>query len=350
MSPLALCLSLLAATGGSPANALGAPSPAALCQADKLAAAGKFVDCRLKAEAAFARTSDAGKRATSIDRCGLKLSASFAKADGKYGTSCPNVATPGDFESYLTQCAERTTSASGGGDFGPGASASCGNGAVDAESCDGADLGGQSCGSLGLGSGTLACDATCGFDTSACVAPTCGDGVVNAPGEECDGGDLGGASCASAGYVSGSITCAADCSLDVSDCAVTRCCQIPASTYGTAPACTDIEPDIAATTCGSVASFIPGAALAAAGAACSGATGFCGPPPPASPGTCCQLEITGLGHTCAENGSATDCARLDSILTNPFCGVLGVCGTAVAHPGEVCRPLTGTNAYTCVAP
>lgn len=350
MRPLALFLSLLAATGGWPTTALAAPSLAALCQADKLAAAGKFVDCRLKAEATFARTSDAGKRATSIDRCALKLAASFAKADGKYGASCSTAPTPDDFESYLTQCSDQTTSATAGGVLGPGGSASCGNGAIDTESCDGADLGGQTCASLGLGSGTLACDAACGFDTSSCIAATCGDGVVNAPGEQCDGGDLGGNTCASAGYTSGAISCAADCTLNVSHCTVTRCCQIPASTYGTSAACTDIEPDIAASKCTAVGSFIPGTALAAAGAACSGATGLCGPPPPASPGTCCQLQISGLGQTCAENGSSTDCATLNGILTSPFCGILGVCGTAVAHPGAVCRPQSGTNAYTCVAP
>jgi hypothetical protein len=47
----------------------------------------------------------------------------------------------------------------------------CGNGAIDpGESCDGVDLGGASCVSEGFGSGTLACGAGCGFDTSACVA------------------------------------------------------------------------------------------------------------------------------------------------------------------------------------
>lgn len=46
----------------------------------------------------------------------------------------------------------------------------CGDGAIDAgEQCDGNNLQGFNCSSLGLGSGTLACDpVTCTFDTSMC--------------------------------------------------------------------------------------------------------------------------------------------------------------------------------------
>lgn len=47
----------------------------------------------------------------------------------------------------------------------------CGNGVIDAgEQCDGADLQGFDCRSLGLGGGTLACDPVmCVFDTSMCM-------------------------------------------------------------------------------------------------------------------------------------------------------------------------------------
>jgi beta-lactamase superfamily II metal-dependent hydrolase len=64
----------------------------------------------------------------------------------------------------------------------------CGDGAVKGEEqCDGADLDGQSCESLGFDAGTLACDLRCGFDTSACVTLSfsCGDGVVTGY-EECE--------------------------------------------------------------------------------------------------------------------------------------------------------------------
>ncbi|MFT5432489.1 MAG: hypothetical protein ACI9OJ_003188, partial [Myxococcota bacterium] len=57
------------------------------------------------------------------------------------------------------------------------------------EQCDGADLDGQSCLSLGFDSGVLDCDAQCTFNTSGCfTTPTavCGDGSVD-NFEECDG-------------------------------------------------------------------------------------------------------------------------------------------------------------------
>lgn len=56
----------------------------------------------------------------------------------------------------------------GAADAGP---ASCGNGQVSAkELCDGANLRGQTCESLGFNGGTLACSPTCqAFDTSGCT-------------------------------------------------------------------------------------------------------------------------------------------------------------------------------------
>jgi hypothetical protein len=61
----------------------------------------------------------------------------------------------------------------------------CGNGVREGrEQCDGADLGGETCPSLGLGPGTLTCLADCTFDRLGC---TCGNGTVDAStGEQCD--------------------------------------------------------------------------------------------------------------------------------------------------------------------
>jgi len=57
----------------------------------------------------------------------------------------------------------------------------CGNGVVEvAESCDGADLGGATCASLGFLSGTLACTAGCGYDVSGC---DCGSPAFPATGQ-----------------------------------------------------------------------------------------------------------------------------------------------------------------------
>jgi hypothetical protein len=99
--------------------------------------------------------------------------------------------------------------------FGP----SCGNGVVEleAESCDGGDLAGQSCRSLGLGRGTLRCSPGCSFDTRDCRL--CGDGRVHA-NEACDGTRLQGQSCVSLGYSGGALGCHGDCSFDVGSCAL----------------------------------------------------------------------------------------------------------------------------------
>ncbi|HEX6899194.1 MAG TPA: MopE-related protein [Thermoanaerobaculia bacterium] len=97
----------------------------------------------------------------------------------------------------------------------------CGDGILNVagEVCDGADLGGDTCVSLGLGPGTLACSGACKFDTTGCTAaPACGDGVINQPGEVCDGADLGGLTCTDAGFLGGTLGCNADCTLNASSC------------------------------------------------------------------------------------------------------------------------------------
>ena len=54
------------------------------------------------------------------------------------------------------------------------------------EDCDGTNLGGSTCVSLGYGGGTLTC-SSCAFNTAACTS-NCGNGTLQA-GEECDDGN-----------------------------------------------------------------------------------------------------------------------------------------------------------------
>lgn len=98
-------------------------------------------------------------------------------------------------------------------------SASCGNGSIEpGESCDGPDLGGATCTSLGWASGTLACRPGCTVDSSACTGlATCGNGRRDG-NEECDGTDVGDLSCAALGLLEGALTCTADCRLETSLC------------------------------------------------------------------------------------------------------------------------------------
>ncbi len=101
---------------------------------------------------------------------------------------------------------------------------SCGDGFRDPEEqCDG-NVEENTCESLGYYNfvGTLRCTANCKFDVQDCGG-RCGDDTVNAnEGEECDGIQLSGQSCQSLGFTGGVITCGADCMLDVSQC-VTTC-------------------------------------------------------------------------------------------------------------------------------
>jgi len=101
----------------------------------------------------------------------------------------------------------------------------CGDGYLQAaggEACDGYELGGATCMSLGLGGGTLACDVQCQLDTAGCeVSADCGDGIIQAQqGEDCDGQDLGGATCVSRGFSqgSGALGCNAACAFDEAAC------------------------------------------------------------------------------------------------------------------------------------
>ena len=67
----------------------------------------------------------------------------------------------------------------------------CGNGTLDAdEECDGHEMGGSTCKSLGYHSGTLYCTATCSLDRSSCAL--CTDKIMN--GNETDV-DCGGGTC-----------------------------------------------------------------------------------------------------------------------------------------------------------
>jgi cysteine-rich repeat protein len=90
----------------------------------------------------------------------------------------------------------------------------CGDGQlVGDESCDGANLDQKTCESLNYHAGTLVCASDCTLDTSDCeAAGRCGDGELQGGfGEVCDGAQLDGATCESLGYHGGTLACASDC-------------------------------------------------------------------------------------------------------------------------------------------
>jgi len=165
-TPLALAGALVASMAG---RAHATPTEPQSCEAALERLSGQFGSCRLQVESTFAKKRDATKRAAALDKCATKFSTSYAKSVARYGAAdCP--ATPQSaFASSLAQCTDDTTTAAHGGSL-----PTCGDDVVNVagEQCDGADLGGSSCGSLGLAGGTLACTAGCRFDTSACTHGT----------------------------------------------------------------------------------------------------------------------------------------------------------------------------------
>jgi hypothetical protein len=94
----------------------------------------------------------------------------------------------------------------------------CGDGALDAgEDCDGANLGGASCLTLGYGSGSLACGAGCNYDVGACIPGafpatgqttcyTAAGAVLACPGTGQDGAHQAGASLAYQDNGDGTVT------------------------------------------------------------------------------------------------------------------------------------------------
>jgi cysteine-rich repeat protein len=140
-----------------------------------------------------------------------------------WGAACGHPETNGLFGDATSSGAGAAGTSSSGGAGGASSSSSsggaggtpatCGNGHKDpGEQCDGADLGGQTCASVGyVEPAGLACTTTCKLDTSGCHA-MCGNDKAE-PGEKCDGTDLGGATCATFGYVSpAGLACSPDCS------------------------------------------------------------------------------------------------------------------------------------------
>jgi hypothetical protein len=98
-------------------------------------------------------------------------------------------------------------------------SAICGDGVREPnEECEGDDVGGNSCETLGYYGGPLSCTGLCTFNFSGCAAVgRCGDGIVNGP-EICDGADPVGLTCLDYGFDVGHLGCSTSCAPDFSGC------------------------------------------------------------------------------------------------------------------------------------
>ncbi|HRI70356.1 MAG TPA: hypothetical protein PK156_39260, partial [Polyangium sp.] len=171
--------------------------------------------------ASVASCSD-GNTTNPSNSCGDDVVGGAEACDGAdlAGKTCESLGLGAGTLACVADCSSLDTSQCG-------APATCGDGKKDAiESCDGNDLGGQTCGGLGLGSGNLGCQLNClGFETSNCSGPaSCGNGQKDGS-EVCDGNDLGGQTCESAGAGTGTLACAANCgAFDTSGCVCAPAC------------------------------------------------------------------------------------------------------------------------------
>lgn len=248
----------------------------------------------------------------------------------------------------------------------------CGNGVIEGdERCEGPNLGGEDCLSLGYDAGRLACSDDCVFDPSGCVRFGCGDDQVQGV-EVCDGSDLAGQDCSTQGFDAGELACAADCqSFDASGCVVFTCgdnviegmeaCDgnnlggedcvslgLVGGTLACLPGCADFDIS-GCISCGNdmvdgsdVCDNIDFAGESCVSQGLGAGTLACAP-------DCGSLDTTGCGTVsdcCYDNGTA-DCddAACSNVicLADPYCCDMewdGVCATSAEFECGVCQGLT----------
>jgi hypothetical protein len=136
------------------------------CEAAKNKIAGKYAFCRQKAEAKAIKTGDP----VEYSKCDTNFSGKWATAETKGGGMCPTSGDVGSIQMRITNDTDDLALLLSGGVLPP--ALGCGNGVAETgESCDGSDLNGESCATLGYAAGAgLACTAECELDSSGCEA------------------------------------------------------------------------------------------------------------------------------------------------------------------------------------
>lgn len=158
-----------------------AASDAEKCEASKSKVAGKYYFCREKAEA---KAILSGKP-VDYTKCAAKFDEKWDAAENKVPGVCPDNVMTSQMNAYIAgQAAETAAIVSGALEV-----PVCGDGAVNVvgEQCDGADLAGETCASLGFVGGTLSCSLACAYDTSACACAFPASGQTSAYGPGSDG-------------------------------------------------------------------------------------------------------------------------------------------------------------------
>jgi hypothetical protein len=90
----------VAATLLTTGAALAAP-PAQQCQIDKNREAGKYIECRQKAEARFARTANHDAHGVDLYKCTVKYVKKWQRIERNAGGACPSTGDEGAIQDYL---------------------------------------------------------------------------------------------------------------------------------------------------------------------------------------------------------------------------------------------------------
>lgn len=233
-----------------------------------------------------------------------------------------------------------TATGTGGGQGGQGGSGAqggaggappgCGDDVKsDTEECDGADLGGKTCGDFGFSNPNgLACGNNCKLVTAGCTT-TC-DGAKLEMGEACDGADLGGHSCVEQGYAEPDGVVCNNCQLDFSGCAA-NCGN---GTVEPGETCEDNDLDGKSCT---DFGFVDPNGLGCAGDCLSYDTSNC---QAACNGTledgeeCDGNDLD--GKTCADLGFVNPAGLQCTNCVFDTSGCTAVCGNNTVEPGEEC--------------
>jgi hypothetical protein len=139
------------------------------CEADKLRAAGDYYSCRMRAEWRAVRKGGA----PDYSQCVSKFGSKWGQAETRSQGMCPTSGDEADINTEISEHSDLLAELLHDPNYEP---PGCGNSMIEGdEQCDGADLGGADCSSLGYtAGGTLSCTPGCAFDTSLCVCASAG--------------------------------------------------------------------------------------------------------------------------------------------------------------------------------
>jgi hypothetical protein len=334
------------------------------CLASKLKAVGKYEFCLFKS---YALHTIKGTTAPDFSKCSAKFSLDWLKTETKYTTACP---TSGDASTVASLADDHAAEMF---DLLNGVEPVCGDGTIeDPETCDGANLGGEDCVSLGFMGGTLSCNGSCQFDESACFH--CEPEDCNEAGASCGGagdGCGGSQSCGTCptptqcGWGGTPSQCGGNCTPLTCGAAGATCGQVPdecgAATFtcgtcmpgqicsGNPPQCIagsscmplSIAAACGSRNCGFAANGCGGlveCGTCGSGEGCIYSTGMCSASAPCVPATCADLAATSGTTACSAGGGPASGCFCGAVADG--CGSLLDCGECL--PAEHCGA-AGTN-------